>query len=149
MRSLLKKSESSPIDDLRSEMDHLFDEMVPFSWVREKRGDGYDLWSPNTDMIETDERYVIHLDLPGIPKEEISISFEDNRLTVSGERRQEEKQQKENYMRRERYYGGFVRSFTFPNTVEENGIKARFKDGVLTITLRKAEKSKPKTVKIE
>lgn len=149
MRSLIKRTESSPVDELRREMDHLFDEMVPFSWFRENRGDGYDLWAPNTDMVETDDAYVIRLDLPGIPKEEVNISFKDNRLTVSGEREKDEKEEKENYMRRERYHGSFLRSFTLPNAVEEDDIKATFKDGVLTVNVKKTEESKPKTVKIE
>ncbi|MDX1639398.1 MAG: Hsp20/alpha crystallin family protein [Balneolaceae bacterium] len=149
MRSLAKRSEGSPIEALRREMDQLFDEMVPFSWMREQGGNGYDLWAPNTDMVENDNEYVIKMDLPGIPKEDVNITFKDNRLTISGERQQEEKEEKENYMRRERYVGNFLRSFTLPNAVKEDDIKAKFKDGVLRITVRKTEESKPKTVKID
>lgn len=149
MRSLIKKTETSPIDELRREMDHLFDEMVPFSWFREKEGNGFDLWAPNTDMVETDNEYIITVDLPGIPKEEVNISFKDNRLTISGERKKEDTEEKENYMRRERYFGSFLRSFTLPNAVKEEDIKAKYNDGVLSVTIRKAEESKPKTVKVE
>ena len=149
MRSLIKRSETSPIEELRREMDHLFDEMVPFSWFRERAGNGFDLWSPNTDMVETDDVYTITVDLPGISKNEVNITFKDNRLTISGERKKEEKEEKENYMRRERYFGSFVRSFTLPNAVKEDDIKAKYKDGVLTVTIKKTEESKPKTVKVE
>lgn len=149
MRSLIRRSETSPIEELRREMDHLFDEMVPFSWSRQRGGNGFDLWAPNTDMVETDNEYVIRVDLPGIPKDEVNINFKDNRLTISGERKQEEKEEKDNYMRQERYYGNFLRAFTLPNAVKEDDIKAKYKDGVLTVTVKKAEESKPKTVKIE
>lgn len=148
MRSLTKRSETSPIEALRREMDHLFDEMVPFSWFSEK-GNGFDLWAPNTDMMETDDAYVIEIDLPGIPKEDVKISFKDNRLTISGERKKEEKEEEENFMRRERYFGSFLRSFTLPNTVKEDAVKAKYRDGVLTVTVKKTEESKPKTVKVE
>ncbi|MDR8393253.1 Hsp20/alpha crystallin family protein [Aliifodinibius sp. S!AR15-10] len=149
MRSLVKRPETSPIDELRREMDHLFDEMVPFSWLREREGNNFDVWAPNTDMVETDDEYVIKVDLPGIPKEDVNINFKDNRLTISGERKKESKEEKENYMRRERYHGSFLRSFTLPNAVKEDDIKAKYRDGVLTINVKKAEESKPKKVKIE
>ncbi|MFH5886329.1 Hsp20/alpha crystallin family protein [Halalkalibaculum sp. DA3122] len=149
MRLLTRRSETSPIEELRREMDHLFDEMVPFSWKRQAEGNGFDVWAPNTDMVEKEGEYIIRVDLPGIPREDVNISFKDNRLTISGERKREEKEEKENYMRQERYYGNFVRSFTLPNTVSEDDIKARYSDGVLTINVKKTEESKPKTVKIE
>lgn len=149
MRSLMKRSESSPIEELRREMEHLFDDMVPFSRFRQRPGDGYDVWAPNTDMVETDNEYIMTVDLPGIPKDDVNISFKDNRLTISGERKKEEKEEKENFMRRERYYGNFVRSFTLPSSVKEDDIKAKYKDGVLTVNIKKTEESKSKTIEVE
>ncbi len=149
MRSLMKRSGGSSIEELRREMDHLFDDMVPFSWFRQRPGDGFDVWTPSTDMVETDDSYIITMDLPGIPKDDVTINFKDNRLTISGERKKEEKQENKNYMRRERYRGSFVRSFTLPNAVKEDDIKAKYKEGVLTINIKKTEESKPRTIKVE
>lgn len=149
MKSLTKQGELRPIEDLRRELDRIFDEMVPFSWWKEEGENGIKLWAPKTDMTENDDAYLINVDLPGISKKDVKVSYKDNRLTISGERNEKEKEEKDNYLRKERYFGSFVRSFTLPAAVKEDNIKANFKDGVLTVTVPKAEVSKPKTVEID
>ena len=150
MKSLIKRGEFTPIEELRRDLDRIFDEMVPFTWWKEEgEENGLKLWAPKTDMTENEDQYLIHVDLPGIPKKDVKVSYKDNRLTISGERKKEEKEEKDNFLRKERYFGSFVRTFTLPVDVKEDNIKANFKDGVLTVTVPKAEVSKPKTVEID
>ncbi|MDZ7691070.1 MAG: Hsp20/alpha crystallin family protein [Balneolaceae bacterium] len=147
MKSLIRRP-GSPIKELRREMDQLFDEMAPFSWFQEKEK-GFKFWTPSTDMVETENEYVIQTELPGIAKEDVKINLQDNRLTISGERKKDENVQKQNFVRRERYDGSFMRFITLPSNVKEDKIKANYTDGVLTVTIQKSGKSKPKSVKIE
>ena len=98
-------------------------------------------WSPNVDVNETDKEYLLHAELPGIDKKEIEVSVNDSVLTLRGERRFEEKKEdtENNYLFRENRYGKFERSFRFSETVLEDKISAKYKDGILTITIPKAE----------
>ncbi|MCW9705857.1 Hsp20/alpha crystallin family protein [Fodinibius salsisoli] len=148
MKAVERYSGLTPMETIRREMDRFFDDMTPFS---RKPGDGRKLalWAPETDMSETDDAYSITVDLPGVPKEDVEVSFQDKRLVISGERKSEEEKKDEDYIRKERYVGKFVRSFTLPSAVKDDKIKASFKDGVLTVNVPKAETSKPKTVAID
>lgn len=137
-----------PIEKLRREMDRLFDDMLPVKWVGMVDNE-IDQWTPKTDMSETDDEYIIDLDLPGIPKENIEITYRDNQLTIKGENNRENEEKKENYLRKERYSGQFVRSFTLPVSVKDDKIKANFKNGVLNVKVPKAEVKKPKKVNID
>lgn len=95
--------------------------------------------SLRVDLKETDNAYLIEADLPGIAKDDISLQYANNYLTISAKRQENEEKQAENYLRRERRYGEFQRSFYIGN-VQEDKIAAAFKDGVLTVTLPKQEK---------
>jgi len=106
-------------------------------------------WHPNVDVYETEGSYVLKADLPGINKEDIKIDVNDNALTFKGEKKFEEKTEKDNYVRVERSYGNFTRSFTLSEDVDPENIKASYKDGVLEITLAKKEEAKPKEINIE
>lgn len=108
-----------------------------------------ELWAPDTDMSETDDAYLLTVDLPGLTKKDIQVSYQDHRLTISGERKKESKEEEKDYIRQERYLGKFTRSFTLPTEVKEDKIKASFKDGVLLVTIPKVEAKKPKTVSID
>jgi len=150
MKITKRKSEPTAIESMRREMDRFFDELTPFSWMRETNGGSrMDVWAPNTDMSEDENEYVIKMDIPGMTKDDIEVNFEDNRITIRGERSEEEKEEKKDYIRKERYKGSFYRSFTIPKTVDEDQIKAKFEEGVLKVNLPKAEVSKPKEVKVE
>jgi HSP20 family protein len=107
------------------------------------------IWTPAVDIHETDDGYVLRADLPGIKKEEIQIDLKDNTLLVKGEKKFEEKASKDNYIRTERAYGTFVRSFSLPDNVDTGKIKASYKDGVLELVLPKKEEAKPKQIKVE
>lgn len=103
----------------------------------------------NADVKETDDQYVITVDIPGMDKDSINIDYENNYLIVSGERKSEsgDKDDKGNYIRQERSYGSFRRSF-YCETIKPEDIKANFKNGVLTITLSKNKPEEPKAHRI-
>lgn len=107
------------------------------------------IWRPNVDIYETEDSYVLKADIPGMKKEDIKIDVKDNTLTFKGEKKFEEKTEKDNYVRIERSYGSFTRSFTLSDNVDPENIEAAYKDGVLEITLKKKEESKPKEISIE
>jgi len=138
-----------PINNLRREMDRIFNELIPFSWRMDESELGLNKWSPRTDLQETDDHYIIEVDLPGMAKENISINIKDNVLTIEGERKEEAKEEGSGYLRSERTFGTFKRSFSLPAAIVEGKIKASFKNGVLTVNVPKAEKSKKKNVTIE
>jgi HSP20 family protein len=106
-------------------------------------------WVPTSDIYETDDHLKIHLDLPGMTRDNLDIQLTDNNtLTIRGERKFEEVD-KAKYHRVERYYGNFMRSFVLPSNVEAEKITASFKDGVLEIVLPKAESAKARKISIK
>ncbi|HEX4952976.1 MAG TPA: Hsp20/alpha crystallin family protein [Thermoanaerobaculia bacterium] len=105
-------------------------------------------WMPAVDVKETPEAFMIHAELPGLTKEDIHITMEDNVLRLSGERKFEKKEEKDNYHRIERAYGAFSRSFTLGTGVLADKVKAEFKDGMLMITVPKAEEVKPRRIQV-
>lgn len=107
------------------------------------------VWSPRVDVRETKDAYEVLADLPGLDKKDINISLHDNVLTVKGERKSEDKKEDENQHYYERAYGSFSRSFRLPEKVQDKDIKAEYKDGVLRITLVKAEEAKPRLIEIK
>jgi HSP20 family protein len=106
-------------------------------------------WAPACDIYESDDAIIVKADLPEVKRENISVSFENNTLTIRGERKFEEETKRENYHRVERSYGEFIRSFALPAFVDAAKINAEFKDGVLRVTLPKREEAKPKQVEIK
>jgi HSP20 family protein len=105
-------------------------------------------WSPAVDIFETDGDIVVKAELPGMDRKDITLNLENNVLTLRGERRFEKETKEENYHRIERSYGGFSRAFSIPSMVDEERIRADYKDGVLKIVLPKKEQAKPKQIKI-
>ncbi len=106
-------------------------------------------WVPPIDIHETPESLVLKAELPGLKREDISIELQDSTLVLKGEKRFEKDVNEENYHRIERTYGSFQRSFTLPGIIKQDGVKAKFNDGILEITLPKAEEAKPRQVKIQ
>ena len=105
-------------------------------------------WAPPVDIFETDHDLVMKAELPGIDPKDVEVRVEDGTLYLKGERKYENEVKEENYHRLERSYGTFTRSFTLPNSISTEDIKAEYKDGVLTLTMAKREEAKPKTIKI-
>jgi len=106
------------------------------------------VWSPAVDITETKDGYEVKAEIPGMKKDDIKINYEDDMLTLSGERNYENEKRDKNYHRIERCYGKFQRSFYIPNHVKADAIKANYKDGVLTVNIPKSEEAKPKEIAI-
>ena len=105
-------------------------------------------WAPAVDIYETEHELVVKADIPEIKPEELDIRVENNILTIRGERKFEKKVSENNYLRVERSYGSFSRSFSLANTVNAEAIKADYKNGVLTLSIPKREEAKPKQIKV-
>ena len=105
-------------------------------------------WSPAVDIYETESEIMVQAELPGVERKDIALNLEKNVLTLKGERRFEKETRQENYHRIERAYGGFSRSFSIPAIVDEEKIRADYKDGILKIALPKKEQVKPKQIQI-
>jgi HSP20 family protein len=107
-------------------------------------------WMPPVDIYQSGkDELVLKIEVPGLKKEEIDLRVENNMLTIRGERRRESDVKDEQYHRVERSYGGFSRSFTLPNTVDTDKVKADYRDGVLTITLPTREEAKPRQIQVQ
>jgi HSP20 family protein len=106
-------------------------------------------WMPPVDIFETEQHeFVIKAELPDMKREDINLTFENNVLTLRGERKFENEAKRDNFHRVERSYGSFSRSFTLPNAVDPSRISAAYKDGVLTIRLPQREDAKPKQISV-
>ena len=125
-----------------------FDELVS-RLFEEQNTTATQTWVPTSDIHETEDHLKIHLDLPGMTRENLDIQLTDNNtLTIRGERKFEEVD-KAKYHRVERFYGNFMRSFVLPSNVDAEKIEATFKDGVLEIVLPKAESAKARKIAIK
>ena len=105
-------------------------------------------WAPAVDIYETEHNLVVKADLPDIKPEELDIRVENNILTIRGERKFEKKVDDNNYLRVERAYGSFSRSFSLANSVNTEAIQADYQNGVLTLSIPKREEAKPKQIKV-
>lgn len=105
-------------------------------------------WTPSVDISETDNGFEVRAELPGVAKDDLSVSVKDNFLTLSGEKRQENSEDAQNFRRVERRYGSFQRRFTLPPDVTADDIKADYTDGVLTLSIPKPEVAQPTEVPI-
>lgn len=106
-------------------------------------------WSPQVDISETDNHFIVTAELPGIKREEVKICIDDGVLNLRGERKEEKEEKGRRFHRTERFYGAFSRSFTLPKNVDESHIEATFKDGVLTLQLPKKAADKPKSIEVK
>lgn len=132
---------------MQREINRMFDD-----FFRSDRDEGSLLaqtWRPAVDIVEEDNAYVAKVELPGINKDDVKITMQDNVLTVRGEKKSEKKGKEENMHRVERYYGSFQRSFSLPTSVKSDRIEAEYKDGILTINMPKAEEAKPKQIEVK
>lgn len=105
-------------------------------------------WAPAVDIFETEHELVVKADVPDVKPEELDVRVENNILTIRGERKFEKKANESNYLRVERSFGTFSRSFSLANTVNSEAIKAAYKNGVLTLSIPKREEAKPKQIKV-
>lgn len=144
MNAITRRDPSFNLSNLQDQLNRMFDATFP------GRSDDSSLttWAPAVDIYETENELVLKADLPDINEKDLDVRVENNMLTIRGERKFEEKVKEDNYLRIERTYGSFSRSFSLPNSVNSEAIKAEYKNGVLTVELPKRAESKPKQVKI-
>ncbi len=145
--ALVKWEPFKDLIELHEKMNRLFEETLARTRGEAEIWEG--AWYPPVDIYETDNEIVLKAELPGIDIKDIDITVEDGVLTLKGERKFEEEVKRENYHRIERSYGRFVRSFSLPNTVDVDKIKARMENGILKVIMPKKEESKPKQIKVE
>lgn len=121
-----------------------------FNDAFERRGEESNLttWAPAVDIYETENELVVKADLPDVDPKDLDIRVENNILTIRGERKFERNVDQENYLRVERAYGTFSRSFALSNTVNTESIKAEYQNGVLTLHIPKREEAKPRQIKV-
>jgi HSP20 family protein len=129
----------------QEQMNRMFEDVL----FRGRAGDSsLTAWAPPVDIYETADELVVKADLPDINEKELDVRVENNTLTLRGERQFEREVSEDNYLRVERAYGSFTRSFSLPNTVDTEKIKAEYRHGVLTVRMPKREESKPKQIRV-
>ena len=144
MRNSIARFEPFRTNSLQDQISRLFNE----AFERSSDESSITAWAPAVDIFETEHELVVKADLPDIKPEEIDVRVENNILTIRGERKIEKKVNESNYLRVERTFGSFSRSFSLANTVNSEAIKAEYKNGVLTLTVPKREEAKPKQIKV-
>jgi HSP20 family protein len=134
-RGLTRWQPFADLEEMRSRFDKLFAEVV----------DGEHAWALELDVVEHDDKLVVHANVPGIKAEEIKIDVEDDLLTISGEHTEEHEQKERRYVRRERRYGAFSRAIALPDNAQRDAIEATCHDGVLEVTIPLSEPPKHET----
>ncbi len=144
--SLIRWDPFGDMAQLREQVNRLFEQSLAHSG----REPGFaQTWSPTVDIVETDAAITLHAELPGMKPEEIDIQITGDTLTLKGERKVQKEEKGRQYVRIERSYGAFQRSFTLGLPIDQGAVKANYRDGVLEITLPKREEVKPKQVKVQ
>ncbi len=137
--------------DIQSQMNRMFNEMLGnLGQGPARQLEGVTEWAPAVDATTKDGNLVIRAELPGVKPEDVDISLHENVLTISGERKAEQEEQRGGYYIRERRYGSFSRSFSLPQGTDESKVRARFENGVLEVTVEGAAVvTEPKRIQIE
>jgi len=145
MNTITRWDQSRGLASLQDQVNRLFEDNVTCD-----RSGPADLatWAPVVDIYETENELVVKADLPDLEDKDIDVGVENNTLTIRGERKFEKNINEENYLRVERAYGPFMRSFSLPNTVSSENVRAEYRNGVLSLHMAKREESKPKQIKI-
>lgn len=137
---------ADPVELLSRDFEGMFNR-----WMGGREGNGHQPLAPyGVDIREDSDHFYVEAELPGYKKEEVDITLENQTLTISAERRFENKPdgQKGDLLLHERRYSRFLRSFTLPPTVDEGSVNAKLQDGVLTLTITKREETKPRKIKV-
>jgi HSP20 family protein len=144
MRTLTRWEPFRGANSLQDQVNRLFSDV----FERKAEESSLTAWAPSVDIYETEHELVVKADLPEVDPKDLDIRVENNILTIRGERKFEEEVSEENYLRVERAYGSFARSFSLANTVNSEAIKADYQNGVLTLSIPKREEAKPKQIKV-
>jgi len=137
----------SEIDSLQRGINRLFDEAASGRQTKGKPTEA--LWAPTVNTLEDKDAFLLSCDLPGVDQKDVKLSLDNDTLTISGTRKLEHEEKKQNYQRIESYFGAFARSFTLPAVVDPAKVEANMENGVLKIRLPKREESKPKQIEIK
>ncbi len=138
---------SEEMFDMRRQINRMFDNLFRGELPEPSELDG--IWNPSVDIAERENEYLVKVELPGVNKDDVRITLEENLLTIRGEKKQEKESKDANYHRMERSYGSFQRSFTLPTSVKADKIDASYRDGILTVTLPKADEAKRKQIEVK
>ena len=151
VRRVPRRSSALTRDPLYSDMDRVFNEFVrPGALFGRWVGEGLrDAWVPAVDVQETDKAFLFTAELPGLGKDDVEITLEENLLTLSGERELTEKEEGDTFHRIERAYGKFSRSFSLPSQVDSSKVEASFDNGLLTVAVPKSEQAQPRKIAIK
>ena len=133
---------------LRSLFDDFFDVVETPGRSRRSWFEGA-MWEPAIDLIDQKDKLVAKVELPGVDKKDVKISLTENNLTIQGEIKKEEETKKENYYYRERAYGNYARTISLPTEIDKDKISAKFKNGILEVTMPKKPEVQPKEISIE
>lgn len=136
------------LERLQNEMNRLFDFSLS-RWPERDMGILEGAWSPAIDIYDSRDNIVVKADIPGLSKDEIEVSVHNDTLVIRGEKKREDKIKEDEFVRTERFYGGFHRAVTLPSTVDADKVKAVYNNGVLELTLPKREEVKPKQIQID
>lgn len=143
MRLLRKPGFEMPLSRLRDQLNQIFEQ--PDFAMSDLLGGG---WLPAVDVLDDKDKLTVKAELPGFKREDLDVSVHDNNLVISGERKSDEEKKDGEFYRSERFYGKFHRSISLPSTVDTGKIQAKYRDGVLTVTLPKTEKAKAKQIDV-
>ena len=144
MRTLTRFEPFSVAGNLQDQINRVFNDVLN----RSREESNLTTWAPAVDIFETEHELVVKADLPDIDPKDLDIRVENNILTIRGERKFEKKVDQDNYLRVERAYGSFARSFSLANTVNTEAIRADYQNGVLALSIPKREEAKPKQIKV-
>lgn len=143
MNSISRWEPFRGISTLQEQVNRLFENSFPG-----RQEGSLASWAPAVDVHETENELVVTADIPGMNEKDLDVRVENNMLTISGERTTESNVKEDNYLRVERSYGSFSRSFSLPNTINPEAVAAEYKNGVLTVKLPKRAEAKPRQVKV-
>ena len=136
------------LNTIERDMEDLFGNIMNKSW---SDSESFNLksWAPAIDITENEKEIKVKASIPGMDQKDIEVHLEENTLTIKGEKKEELKEEKENYLRKEMSYGSFYRGFTLPSPVKEEEITATYKNGILEIVLPKEEEAKPTKIEVK
>lgn len=136
------------MEKLQDALNQAFDTSL-LNWGGSRAGLLDRAWGPAVDIYESKDNVVVRADIPGMRKEDIEVTIQDNTLAIKGERKVFEEKKDQDNLRVERAYGAFSRAFTLPTSVDSSKVKAVYKDGVLELTIPKQEEAKPKQINVD
>ena len=146
----LKREEENPFSELQQEMNRLFEnffkgfDVAPFEGIN----DGFGKYNPSIDVKESEKEITVTAELPGMEEKDFELLMSDDSLTIKGEKREEKEEKGKDYYRMERRYGSFNRVIALPEGIDTKNVDAKFKNGVLKVTLPKTEEAAKKVKKI-